>query len=311
MKLSTTIRTFVAGVLLAASSAAQAIIPENGWWYVEGEAGRGFNLEVQNTFLYLASFGYDASGNPQWLVAGANMTSDHDWSATLLEFSRGWCYGCPPVTPTYAESGTVSLAFTSSQTATMVIKGHTYSIRRFDMWRNDLIPDAMLGEWSAVIGTAGDTYDGERIEFGSRLTDSLGAYLSGTRMGSAAEAKVWCCTTDGWWQLRLDSSTTYWRYFEFQRAGFNRVEGYYWLVPKGQNPSGSGTFFQAFRTASYAFTTTGIGPASSKSAGNGEALRARQERIDQVQFERQAARGGDTDGGLAARFEAVQKIFGK
>jgi hypothetical protein len=259
------LRHLIFGLLF--SLQCHAVIPENGWWWNPSESGRGFNLEVQDNLLFFASFAYDANGNPAWYTAGGPMTSDRDWSQPLVVTSRGQCFGCSYVEPVRTVAGTVTLRFTSSQTAILTINGFSISVQRFDFWWNGLRPDAMAGEWSAVIGAAADLFDGERIQYTQKVTDASGTYLTGARLGSSGSpAVVQYNASLGQWVAVLDSSTSFYRAFRFSNTGFNRVEGNFWLYQKGSSPTGSGTFYQGFKTASYAFLTTGQGPASTKSA---------------------------------------------
>jgi len=261
------LKLLLISVLFSANS--WAIIPENGWWWNPSESGRGFNLEIQDNLLFFASFAYDSNGNPAWYTAGGPMTSERDWTAQLIVTSRGQCFGCAYVDPVRTVVGTVTLRFTSSQTATLTINGFSLNVERFDFWWNNLRPDAMAGEWSAVIGAAGDIFDAERIDYTAKRTDTSGTYLAGYRLGgtgSTYPAIVRYDATLGSWTALLDSSASYYRYFRFNQTGFNRVEGTFWVYPKGGTPSGSGTFYQAYKTASYAFLTTGTGPASTKSS---------------------------------------------
>ena len=261
----TRFKALLIGLLFATNS--WAVIPENGWWWNASESGRGFNLEIQNNLLFFASFAYDSNGNPAWYTAGGAMTSDRDWSAPLVVTARGQCFGCGYVAPQTSVVGTVTLHFTSSQTAILTINGYSISVSRFDFWANSLAPEAMLGEWSAVIGAASDIFDGERIDYTQRLTDSSGPYLGGSRLGTSPStnpAIVEYNASLGAWVALLDSSTSYYRGFRFNTTGFNRVEGSFWIYLKTSTPSGNGTFYQAFRTASYALLTTGNGPGSTK-----------------------------------------------
>ena len=261
------LRTLMACLALAATHAA-AIIPENGWWWASNEAGRGFNIEVQNNLLFFAAFAYDTGGAPTWITAGGAMTSDRDFTGPLTRYTSGQCFGCAYVAPTPVAAGTLTLRFTSSQTAVLTINGSSITVKRFDFWENELAPNAMMGEWSSVIGASGDVFDADRITFSSRATDSSGGpILAGSRLGTSASsnpAVVLYTPGTGRWTALLDSSTGFYRLFDFQQTGFNRVEGNFWVYAKGGNPTGSGTFFQAFRTGSAAFVQNGNGPASTK-----------------------------------------------
>ena len=261
---------FALGLSFAGSSFA--IIPENGWWWSANESGRGFNIEVQNNSLFFAAFAYEPNGAPTWLTAGGTMSSDRDFSGSLTKFSSGQCFGCSYSAPVSSPAGNLTLRFTSSQEAVLTINGTSISVKRFDFWLNEVYPDAMLGEWSAIIGSASSsTFDGERIDFPRRTSDSSGPILTGYRLGSTSNAAVLSYNgSRGVFTALLDSSASFYRYFEFIQTGFNRVEGNFWLLDKGSQPVGSGTFFQAYRTASAAFVQTGRGPASTKSATIGD-----------------------------------------
>lgn len=254
-------------LLMLAGSSAWAVIPENGWWWASNESGRGFNIEVQDNLLFFAAFAYESNGAPTWLVAGGAMTSDRDFSGALTKFTAGQCFGCAYVQPTQVAAGTLTLHFTSSQTATLTINGTTLSVKRFDFWANEATPDAMMGEWTMTIGDSSlPVFDGERIQYTQKLSGSSGPYLGGHRLGAASNlATVAYDATKGVWYSLLDSSSSFYRYFEWRTTGFNRVEGAFWVFDKSAQPTGSGTFFQGFRSASATFVRTGSGPASSKS----------------------------------------------
>jgi len=261
------LRALIAAFAMIATHAA-AIIPENGWWWASNEGGRGFNIEVQNNLLFFAAFAYDSSGAPTWITAGGPMTSDRDFAGALTRYSSGQCFGCAYVQPTSFPAGNLTLRFTSSQTAVLTINGTSINVKRFDFWLNEVAPDAMLGEWSAVIGASGDVFDAERIVYSVKTTDSTGKPIAGgSRLGTSINsnpAVVSYSPSTGRWTALLDSSPSFYRLFDFAQTGFNRVEGNFWLYAKGGNPTGSGTFYQAFRTASAAFVQNGTGPASTK-----------------------------------------------
>ncbi len=303
-----TIRNLAACLLVATN--AWAIIPENGWWWASNESGRGFNLEVQNNLLFFATFAYDSSGNPIWMTSGGPMTSDRNYTGDLFRFSSGQCFGCPYRAPTVINAGTLTLQFTSSQTAVLTINGVSVSVKRFDFWLNETAPDAMLGEFSYVIGSASDQpYDGERVIFNAKRSDSNGLFLSGNRLGSSASAAVVAYyPTAGAWQVLLDSSTTYYRLFRFNTTGFNRVEGSFWLYQKGSNPTGSGSFFQAFRTASAALIINGAGPGSTKAMVSDEELRAQREATDAAMFRAMEAKRAQPDGLDAEALAQVRQM---
>ena len=268
-------RKFLLSLLLVlAGPSAWAVIPENGWWWASSESGRGFNIEVQDDLLFFAAFAYESDGAPTWLVAGGPMTSDRDFSGPLTKFSAGQCFGCAYVAPVQLPAGDLSLHFTSSQTADLTVNGTTIAVKRFDFWANEQAPDAMLGEWTMTIGDATlPVYDGERVQYRQKMTGTNGPFLAGNRLGSSGSvATVAFDAASGRWYSLLDSSPSFYRYFEWTTTGFNRVEGQFWVFDKSASPTGAGTFFQGFRSASATYVRTGFGPASTKSTPERERL---------------------------------------
>lgn len=285
---------------------AVAIIPENGWWWASNESGRGFNIEVQDNQLFFATFGYESNGAPMWLIAGGPMTSDRDFTSGLLKFTAGQCFGCPYVAPVSINAGTLTLRFTSSQTAVLTINGTSISVKRFDFWQNEAVPDGLLGEWSMVMGEAAfPAFNGERIQFSSRRTDNNGPYLAGNRLGATANTAV-VSLSSGQYSILLDSSPSFYRMFRFGTTGFNRIEGVWWVFDKSGQPSGPGEFFQGFRTASATFVRTGSGPASTK-ALDAEAVRSQAERDAAMAAK---LRGAAAPAEVLRDFEALKALLG-
>lgn len=243
---------------------AWAIIPENGVWWAPSLDGSGFNLEVQDNILVFASYGYDENGNPAWYIAAGAMTSDRNFTAPVQRYSAGSCLNCPYRKPTGTVIGNLTITFTSSQTANFSLLGATIPVERFDfIGRMKSKPDTLLSEWSMVTGDSSfPVYFSDRIQLYAKISGGLG----GNRLGSTARLAVAQVNPDGSMAILVDSSTSYYDFYIFNTTGFNRLEGSTWTYLKTSTPTGNGTFFQGFRTASYAYLTSGRGPASSKSA---------------------------------------------
>ncbi len=60
--------------------------PENGWWWNEAEAGRGFFMEWQGGNLDIAGYMYDDAGNSVWYLT----TGPIGGTATARTFSGNW-----------------------------------------------------------------------------------------------------------------------------------------------------------------------------------------------------------------------------
>jgi hypothetical protein len=79
------------------------VFPTSGPWVNTERDGSGFVLEFQNGVLGGFHFGYDAEGNPEWLLFSGVLTSGEDipWvvEGSALRFSGGSCIGCPYAPP--------------------------------------------------------------------------------------------------------------------------------------------------------------------------------------------------------------------
>ncbi len=262
--------------LLLAAPAARAILPENGWYWNPNESGRGFNIEIQNNMLFMSAFVYLPDGTPVWYVGGGPMSSDRQWSSSLLRASGGQCLGCGYRAPDLDTVGTVSINFTSERSATISLPGETIATVRQD-WsgHGTSTRDALFGEWSFTEGDPDfPIYSGERIALSAARTGTSGPYAAGSRTGSSASIAI------GTWDsvlakfaILLDSSTSYYRLYVFTLNTLNRAEGLFWLYRKTSSPTGPGTYFVAHRTKSLARLQTGVGPGISKVASAEASLR--------------------------------------
>lgn len=84
-------------------SALSHVFPASGPWVNTERDGSGFVLEFQNGVLGGFHFGYDAEGNPEWLLFSGALTPGEDvpWvvEGSALRFSGGSCIGCPYAPP--------------------------------------------------------------------------------------------------------------------------------------------------------------------------------------------------------------------
>jgi hypothetical protein len=82
------------------ASALYVPYPETGSWYNPEQSGTGLTIEIQNGFLLAYYFGYNAEGNPEWLMLSGKLerssTSGVLWelSPEPLRVSGGNCLGC-------------------------------------------------------------------------------------------------------------------------------------------------------------------------------------------------------------------------
>lgn len=236
---------------LFAYSQSHAFRPESGFWWNENESGRGYNIDIQDNQIWLSAFIYRPDGTPVWyLTSGALSANLKSYSGTLLALGGGQCAGCAYSAPYPIESlGEVTLTFDSATTATMTWGGGTTRIRRFAFGIDiDNPPKALFGEWAFIEGGVSfPVYYGERMMFTSTYTSGGITYATGYRSGSTANSAVGGQYTDGTWNVLIDSSTNYYRFYQFYWTGLNSFQGNMWIFEKSSSPSGNGTPFTAFR----------------------------------------------------------------
>ncbi|MCM2329295.1 MAG: hypothetical protein NDI88_15560, partial [Lysobacter sp.] len=110
--------------------------PQNGWWWNEQEAGRGFFMEWQGGNLDIAGYMYDDAGNSVWYLT----TGPIGGSSTARSFSgKWWSFGggqtlTGPWKPNARLSDNVApvtIQFNGTDTATMTLpNGRTTSLKR-------------------------------------------------------------------------------------------------------------------------------------------------------------------------------------
>ena len=296
-------------LLALAALPANAIYPESGWYWNANESGRGFNLEIQDNILFMSAFVYRADGTPVWYVAGGPMANDRTFSADLYETSNGQCLGCAyrPATP--VKVGTASITFSNERTAAITLPNATVNVVRQD-WSGygSNSRDALMGEWSSTEGDpAFPVYFGDRISFSLALSDAAGPYAGGWRTGSTSNLAVgsWSATT-GSFNILIDSSATFYRFYSFQLVTLNRAEGVYWTYAKTALPTGLGTYFVSHRTKSGAFVRSGVGPGVTKSA----ATSALRDTID-ASMAAQAPAAGEAPAPILEAAQRLESILRK
>lgn len=181
--------------LLSLAGSAVAFQPRTGHWYNPNESGRGFNIDIQDGVMVLASYGYDNSGNAQWYISSGAMTnSQHNFTGSLDKFAGGQCPSCDYRKPApNGNDGTISVAFTSEVSATVTLPGgHVTHIVPFNFKYGDP-PQGMLGEWvfTEKIGsiTFADRYNFTSIT-PTTLPDSSGQLVSDPLTSAGCEYVV-------------------------------------------------------------------------------------------------------------------------
>lgn len=184
----------MASMLLLAPSiaSAQAIYPEDGWWWNPDEPGRGYLIERQGDAVFMTSFHYSDVGEPEWLTITGDYVPDPDsesiigtMTGEVLRYTDGQCIGCDYTDPmsSISTQDPATLTFYSNQAATLEWSQEAVDIERFFWgWEDSvtqlegdwiLVTKPLEGEPTAVLatisGSAAITYilDDEGVELGS------------------------------------------------------------------------------------------------------------------------------------------------
>ncbi len=113
---------------------APAVKFDSGWWWNEGQGGRGFYIEVQGNQAFIGAFMYDAQGKPIWYVSYANAATPELVRGGLQQYSGGQTltgrYNSPTLTSNAV--GSLSFVLTSANVGVMTLPdGSAVDVKRF------------------------------------------------------------------------------------------------------------------------------------------------------------------------------------
>lgn len=192
----------LAAAWLFASTTAEASVIENGIYYSSAEPGRGYSIEQQGGQMTLIFYVYDTSGGPVWYYATGgytlNGTGYPTMTAAIGRYTGGQCLGCTFSNPTGTNVGTVTVAFSSAQRATLTLGasagafgsggGTAIALERFGF--SDSV-NPLLGQWAFAYsianaggGAYGNTF-GEFVRFTTVGAPSGATGATGVVTGTA------------------------------------------------------------------------------------------------------------------------------
>jgi hypothetical protein len=183
----------IAAVSMLWSGAAPAFTPESGFWIAPAEGGRGYSIEIQDNYIFLAFYVYDSQGRTVWYTAQGNMNGNARFVAQLDGYANGQCLTCvTPVNPQVGlgVGGNIEIVFDTEVRGRLVLNGRTINIERFNFalarGLSDIRAGSMLGEWQAILDysavpSVDSRYYGDVMVF-NRLRSSGGVnYYEGCR----------------------------------------------------------------------------------------------------------------------------------
>ncbi len=292
---------FAALALGLSCGAAHAFTPESGFWWNPNEAGRGYNIEIQDNVLALSVYAFANGGAATWYTSAGTLQGNARYTGQLDAFTGGQCLSCNyngfPATQTGA-GGPVSIVFNTETTATMTIGGRTFNIERQNFRLGDKT-ELMLGEWQAVIDfyTEGSQehrdfpYIGDLLVLdlidrapspdyfeGCRATRSDDGYCRSSALRDHDAAGYYNPGTGEHLIVVKDQPGSgllpaiYLAYFI--EVGTDQFDGVVEVYDEDEHP-GNGPYYpvRGFRSASRSFVQTGTGPseASDKARDTGAA----------------------------------------
>ncbi|WP_313301133.1 hypothetical protein [Diaphorobacter sp.] len=177
--------------LLLGTSLAQAFAPQAGTWVItaenNGQPGRGFGLDVQNSTLVMQMYGYESSGSPTfYLTAGA--LTNNQYAGPLMQYRNGRFFGSGERNGQEAgNAGTVKMRFVSGTQGFITFPGEAEKeIARFS-FAYPAGPDGLKGIWLfSPLDTVTPSADFFRLE------QNIGATDGGNGLVMSTNGRVGC-----------------------------------------------------------------------------------------------------------------------
>lgn len=282
-------------LLMSLALPAHAFTPESGWWWNPEESGRGFNIEVQNNKVLIATYVYEQNGRPVWYLGSGTLRGyggsgdPEPYVFTLLDrFENGQCIACPypgPPDQDEAFAEKFRIDFTSRTTgeitwgddSTTPIRRHNFAL--FDTAEPQ---EKMLGEWRMVIDFSSQNeggfafWSGDGLIFDQILPDARTGdpYLDGYRRfsrfhnsgddddpGNAAGELTRSPASGGPddYTIVVHNSTDpdEWWLAYYLDVGTDAFEGIAEVYCEECDPTGDGVPVRGWRSASRKFVTDG------------------------------------------------------
>lgn len=202
------LKKLFAGVFLVAAGSAYAFGPQAGTWVVtsevNGQPGRGFAIDVQNTTMVMQMYAYESSGQSTFYLAVGDVT-DNTVTAPLHKYSGGRYFGSGPLSGTDAGSpGDVKIRFTSGTTGFITFPNEPeVAISRFTfgypaapqslkgIWSfNSMGTEGFLSEAQELTADAGASSDGNGVVANRANTFGCEHQVQGSLAGSVVCVKI-------------------------------------------------------------------------------------------------------------------------
>lgn len=227
--------------------------PKNGVWYNKGQPGSGMFIDIQDSYLAIGWFAYDAAtGEPVWYMSDGPMSSATTYTGNMWKFLNGQPIGGPYSPPNQTTIGTISINFHSDSSGTVACPMGTVEVERQVRENTNPAPpvneqkaktELLKGHWWMTIFMLTTFYDD--IDLWQLNQDSEGHwYLGGVNeYGNLAVGGY--ISDQGVWSIYVANDFLFDDMYIFQTDGNTISDGTYYLAYH------DGTFSNAYTLTGY------------------------------------------------------------
>lgn len=156
-----------------------AYSPASGLWWNPNESGRGYTIDTQDDVMIVTAYVYDSGRKATWFLASGTYNQNTDtFSGTLGAYSGGQCFGCSYTQPGGVAAGTVTIQFSSPESAILTYPGGQTAIEH-QAYAYGAKREYFYGEWAFSYAVSGQLTT-QWVVFNSTYTGSTGTlYILG------------------------------------------------------------------------------------------------------------------------------------
>lgn len=224
----------LSALCLTISGYSYSAVPASGFWWNPTEGGRGWTIETQNGYMFIATYAYDANGKAIFF------TSQGEYSETIgglqgdfILTQGGQCIGCVYSAPSYTLTGKVTFKFSDAEHGQVITEKGTIPIERMNYLYGTTPAEKIMGGWDLTYGANG-IYFGDVLVV-DKKDDTIEGGFSGHRDGSSRLLVGAPVKGTNAILILLDSSSSYYTQYLFIPT-LNTIAGKSWTYLKTESP---------------------------------------------------------------------------